>query len=108
MTPAARVGLIVLLAAYGLIILRSPDQFRLIDNVDLAIQVPSWNAAYRIANNRVYKTAECKAFEEVVGWAYNGECHEGEVQVFIEFHRSPLIDAAPKQRIRNSSEQPSG
>ena len=37
LTPAARLGLIVLLAAYGLIILRSPDQFRLIDNVDLAI-----------------------------------------------------------------------
>ena len=37
LTSAARVGLIVLLAAYGLIILSSPDQFRLIDNVDLAI-----------------------------------------------------------------------
>lgn len=37
MTRAARIGLTVLLAGYGLIIITNPDTFRLIDNVDLAI-----------------------------------------------------------------------
>ena len=37
MTRAARIGLTVLLAGYGLIIITNPDDFRLIDNVDLAI-----------------------------------------------------------------------
>lgn len=37
MTPAARIGLIVLLAGYGLVIITNPGTFRLIDNVDLAI-----------------------------------------------------------------------
>ena len=37
LTSSARVGLVVLLAGYGFIIARSPDEFRLIENVDLAI-----------------------------------------------------------------------
>ena len=37
MTRAARIGLIVLLAGYGLAIITNPGNFRLIDNVDLAI-----------------------------------------------------------------------
>ena len=37
LTRAARVGLTVLLAVYGVIIILNPDEFRLIDNVDLAI-----------------------------------------------------------------------
>ena len=36
-SPGAKVGLTVLLAVYGFIILGSPDSFRIIDNVDLAI-----------------------------------------------------------------------
>ena len=37
LTRAARVGLTVLLAIYGVIIVLNPDEFRLIDSVDLAI-----------------------------------------------------------------------
>ena len=37
LTRAARIGLIVLLAGYGLVIITNPGTFRLIDNVDLAI-----------------------------------------------------------------------
>ena len=37
LTPGAKVGLTVLLAVYGFVILGSPDSFRIIDNVDLAI-----------------------------------------------------------------------
>jgi hypothetical protein len=37
MTPAAKIALILILAAYGLISLGDPSHFRLLDNVDLAI-----------------------------------------------------------------------
>ncbi|MDH3570630.1 MAG: hypothetical protein OER89_10670 [Gemmatimonadota bacterium] len=37
LTPSARIALTLALAAYGFIILRDPSQFRLVDNIDLAI-----------------------------------------------------------------------
>jgi hypothetical protein len=37
MTPSARIALTLALAVYGFIILRDPSQFRLVDNIDLAI-----------------------------------------------------------------------
>lgn len=37
LTPSARIGLTLALAVYGFIILRDPSQFRLVDNIDLAI-----------------------------------------------------------------------
>ncbi len=37
LTPSARIAVTLALAGYGFIILRDPSQFRLIDNVDLAI-----------------------------------------------------------------------
>lgn len=37
MTPAAKIALILVLAAYGFVSLRDPSHFRLLDNVDLAI-----------------------------------------------------------------------
>jgi len=37
LTPTARMALTLALAVYGLIILRDPSQFRLVDNIDLAI-----------------------------------------------------------------------
>ncbi len=37
MTPSAKIALILILAAYGFIILGDPSHFRLLDNVDLAI-----------------------------------------------------------------------
>lgn len=60
--------------------------------VDLKIQVPSWNAAYRINGHSMYKTAEAKAFQEAIGYSYKGDMHTGNVEVFIEFARKPLID----------------
>lgn len=58
----------------------------------MSIKVPSWNQCYRMANNRIYKTSEAKAFQEDVALEYDGELYEGDVEVFIEFHRSPPID----------------
>jgi cyclophilin family peptidyl-prolyl cis-trans isomerase/HEAT repeat protein len=37
MTPAAKIGLIVILAVYGFITFNDPSRYRLLDNVDLAI-----------------------------------------------------------------------
>jgi cyclophilin family peptidyl-prolyl cis-trans isomerase/HEAT repeat protein len=37
MTPAAKIGLIVILAVYGFITFSDPSRYRLLDNVDLAI-----------------------------------------------------------------------
>jgi hypothetical protein len=37
LTRNARIGLLVILAVYGFVLLRDPSAFRLIDNVDLAI-----------------------------------------------------------------------
>ena len=37
MTPAARIGLIIILAVYGFITFNDPSRYRLLDNVDLAI-----------------------------------------------------------------------
>ena len=61
-------------------------------NVNLNIKVPSWNAAYRISNNRIYKTDEAKAFQDAVRYAYEGDLLEGDVEVFVEFGRFPLVD----------------
>jgi len=65
---------------------------RMSGTVDIDVKIPSHNAAYRIGNNRMYKTAACKAFQELVGYSYKGDFHEGEVEVFVEFHRRPKID----------------
>ena len=61
-------------------------------SLELDIKAPSWNTCYRIANNRMYKTVEARAFQDIIAYAYKGELYEGDVEVFIEFHRSPLID----------------
>lgn len=56
------------------------------------IKVLSWNAAYRIANNRIFKTQAAKDFQNIVGYSYNDRFFKGDVKVEIEFWRSPLLD----------------
>ena len=47
---------------------------------------------YKISHSRLFKTSEAAAFQALVHHSYKGEKYEGDVEVFIEFHRKPLID----------------
>jgi len=60
--------------------------------VEFPLQAISWNMAYRIANNRIYKTSEAKKFQEDIAMCYQGEYYEGEVIMEIHVYRNPIID----------------
>jgi len=60
--------------------------------VEFPLQAISWNRAYRIANNRIYKTSEAKKFQEDIAMCYQGEYYEGEVVMQIDVYRNPRID----------------
>jgi len=60
--------------------------------VELPLKAISWNAAYRIANNRIFKTKEAKEFQEDIALCYLGEFYEEDVILKIDFYRNPIID----------------
>jgi len=60
--------------------------------VKLDLKVLSWNAAYRVSGNRIYKTSEASDYQTAVSLSYKGQLYDSDVEVFIEFGRFPLID----------------
>lgn len=60
--------------------------------VELPLQAISWNRAYGIANNRIYKMKEAKEFQEDIALCYQGEFYEGDVEMEINVYRNPICD----------------
>lgn len=53
----------------------------------------------------MYKTEEAKAFQEAVAWAYKGDMHEGDVEIFIEFWRKRDMDSDNVEKLTRDALQ---